>query len=140
IVRTLGAGDDAKSPRAPGLLDRVAGSPGLSADELAMTGWISPFGANRSGWLNLALSRGRAEHDDAALAFAQRRLVAAHLSSRYVDWATSQLREEPIAKAVDPEALLIKALAKKQLGSSGLGRAALDDLLDIDAAQKDRTP
>lgn len=140
IVRTQGGADNARSPRAPGLLDRVAGAPGITPDELAMTGWISPFGANRSGWLNLALTRARAEHDDATAAFAQRRLVASHLTSRYIDWATSALHEQPLESATDPEALLIKALAKKQLGATGLGRAALDDMLAIDTAQKDKTP
>ena len=140
VLRTLGGGDDARSPRAPGLLDRVARAPEVTPDELAMAGWISPFGANRSGWLNLARARAEAAHDAGTAAFAQRRLVAAHLASRYVDWAVASSREEPLASATDPEALLLKALVEKQLGSSGFGRSALEDLIAIDAAQRDHTP
>jgi hypothetical protein len=140
ILRTLGGADDARSPRAPGLLDRVTGTAGASADTLAIAGWISPFGANRSGWLNLARSRATAERDPATAAFAQRRLAAAHISSHYVDWAFSMLREEPLLSANDTEARLIKAMAKRKLNSTGLGRAALEDLLTIEAELKDKTP
>ncbi len=139
VLRTLGGADDARSPRAPGLLDRVGRAPETTPDELAIAGWISPFGANRSGWLNLARARAEAAHDVGASAFAQRRLVAAHLASRYVDWAVASAQEEPLASATDPEAILIKALVKKQFGSSGFARAALDDMLGIQAAQQDRT-
>ena len=105
-----------------------------------MAGWISPFGANRSGWLNLARSRAEAAHDTATAAFAQRRLVAAHLTSRYTDWAISTAADEPLKSATDPEAALIRALVKKNLGASGFGRAALEDLQAIDAAQRAKTP
>ena len=140
ILRTAGGADDARSPRAPGLLDRVALAPATTPDELAMAGWISPFGANRSGWLNLARTRADAAHDASTAAFAQRRLVAAHIASRHVDWAFSTGNEEPLRSATDAEARLVKALLKKQLGASGFGRAAIDELLAIDAANKDRTP
>jgi hypothetical protein len=140
VVRTLGGGDDARSPRAPGLLDRVAREPLATPDQLAMAGWVSPFGANRSGWLNLARSRALAAGDTGSSAFAQRRLVAAHLSSRYVDWSIASSREEPLASATDPEAMLIKALVKKQLGAHGFGRSALEDLQGIEAAQGAHTP
>lgn len=140
ILRVLGGADDARSPRAPGLLDAVTGRPGISPDILAMAGWISPFGANRSGWLNLARSRAAASHDDATAGFAQRRLVATHLTSRYVDWAISTAAEEPLASATDAEARLIRALVKKQLGGSGFRRAALDDLRAVEASLKERTP
>ncbi|MFT3774168.1 MAG: hypothetical protein QM820_53070 [Minicystis sp.] len=140
ILRTTGGADDARSPRAPGLLDRVARAPETTPDQLAMAGWISPFGANRSGWLNLARSRAAAAHDPATAAFAQRRLVAAHLTSRYVDWAISTAGEEPLASATDPEAALIRVLVKKQLGAQGFGRAALEDLYAIDAKQGSKTP
>jgi len=55
VVRTLGKSDDLRSPRASGLLDKVANAKTTSPDTLAMAGWISPFGASRSGWLNLAV-------------------------------------------------------------------------------------
>ena len=105
-----------------------------------MAGWISPFGSNRSGWLNLARSRGVAEGDPIAAAFAQRRLVASSLGSNMVDWAMAQLREEPLRSAMDPEAKLLRAMAKKQLASGGIGRAALEDFLAIADEQRARTP
>ncbi|HVY49783.1 MAG TPA: transglutaminase-like domain-containing protein [Minicystis sp.] len=139
VLRTLGGADDARSPRAPGLLDHVVAlSP--SPDALALAGWISPFGANRSGWLNLALEHATAAHDDTTRAFAQRRLVATHLTAKWVDWAYSGLREEPLKSAKDHEALLMRALAKRHLGGAGLIRAASDDLLGIEAELKDKTP
>jgi len=140
IVRTLGGADDARSPRAPGLLDRIARTPEISPDTLAMAGWVSPFGANRSGWLNLARSRAAAENDRLTLAFAQRRIAASNLSSNLADWALSTSREEPLASAKDPEARLIRALVKKQLAGGGVLRRALDDLLAIADEQKNRTP
>jgi transglutaminase-like putative cysteine protease len=140
ILRIVGGVDDARSPRAPGLLDRVARAPETTPDQLAMAGWISPFGANRSGWLNLARTRADAAGDAATSAFAQRRLVAAHLTARYIDWAISTAGEEPIKSAPDPEAALIRALVKKQVGGSGFGRAALEDLQAIDAPQPGKTP
>ena len=66
--------------------------------------------------------------------------AASNLSSNLVDWAISTLRDEPLHSATDPEAKLIKAIAKKQLGATGLTRAALDDLLAIEGEQKFRTP
>jgi hypothetical protein len=140
VLRTVAGADDGRSPRAPGLLDRVARDPETTPDELAMAGWISPFGANRSGWLNLARTRALAASDAGTAAFAQRRLIAAHLASRYVDWAVAGVREEPLASATDPEAVLVKALVKKQFGGQGFGRSALDDLVAVDAAQGDKTP
>jgi hypothetical protein len=140
IVRTLGGAEDSRSPRAPGLLDRVARTPEVAPDALAMAGWISPFGSNRSGWLNLARARGAEAKDAMTEAFAQRRLVASNLSSNLVDWAMSTMREEPLKSASDTEARLIKAMAKRQAGGSGLARAALEDLLAISEEQKARTP
>ena len=140
VARTLGAGDDERSPRAPGLLDLVTRSKEAPADLLAMAGWISPFGANRSGWLEQARARGAAENDRGAAGFAQRRLVAAHLGSRMTEWALSGLREDPLRAARDVEARLMRAIAKRQLGGAGLNRAALDELLKIVEEQKERTP
>jgi hypothetical protein len=139
ILRIYGGADDARSPRAPGLLDRVATFV-PSPDTLAMAGWISPFGANRSGWLNLAFERATTAKDEPTRAFAQRRLVASHLTARYVDWAYSGLREEPLQSATDHEAILMRALAKRHLGGVGLIRAAADDLLALESELGDKTP
>ncbi|WP_437936820.1 transglutaminase domain-containing protein [Sorangium sp. So ce341] len=140
VARTLGGADDQRSPRAPGLLDRVTRSPGISADALALAGWVSPFGANRSGWLEAARARGLAEKDRATASFAQRRLVAAHLASDRADWAAAALREEPLRSARDPEARVLRGLVEKKLGPSGLARAGLEELLAVEREQKDRTP
>lgn len=140
VARTLGGADDQRSPRAPGLLDRVTRAPGISADALALAGWVSPFGANRSGWLEAARARGLAEKDRATAAFAQRRLVAAHLASDRGDWAAAALREEPLRAARDPEARVLRALVKKKLAAAGLTRAGLEELLAVEREQKDRTP
>ncbi|WP_437334225.1 transglutaminase domain-containing protein [Sorangium sp. So ce394] len=140
VARTLGGADDQRSPRAPGLLDRVTRSPGISADALALAGWVSPFGANRSGWLEAARARGLAEKDRATASFAQRRLVAAHLASGRADWAAAVLREEPLRSARDPEARVLRGLVEKKLGTSGLARAGLEELLAVEREQKDRTP
>ncbi len=147
IVRIFAGADDLRSPRGPGLLDRVAGPSAnsntgtpVSVDELAMAGWVSPFGANRSGWLNLAWTRARAEKDAAAAAFAQRRLIASHLNTRYVDWAVSSLNEEPIRSAADPEAVLLRAIAKTRQGGGGLARTALEDLDKLEEARLSKTP
>ncbi|XXX75767.1 transglutaminase-like domain-containing protein [Sorangium sp. So ce134] len=140
VARTLGGADDQRSPRAPGLLDRVTRSPGISADALALAGWVSPFGANRSGWLEAGRARGLAEKDRATASFAQRRLVAAHLASDRVEWAAAALREEPLRSARDPEARVLRGLVEKKLGTAGLTRAGLEELLAVEREQKDRTP
>lgn len=140
VARTLGSGDDQRSPRAPGLLDVVTRAREASPDLVAMAGWVSPFGANRSGWLEQARARGVAEKDRASAAFAQRRLVASNLSAHMTEWALSAMREDPLRTARDVEARLIRAIGKRQLGGAGLTRAALDDLLKVVEEQKERTP
>jgi hypothetical protein len=140
VVRTLAGADDARSPRAPGLLDRAVRDPELSADQLALAGWVSPFGANRSGWLNLAKAKAVAARDSDTAAFAQRRLAAAHLGAVFADWALSLVREEPLRSARDPEARLIRAIAQKHLGAAGLARASLDDLLAVVSEHGQATP
>ncbi|EYF06257.1 Hypothetical protein CAP_2135 [Chondromyces apiculatus DSM 436] len=139
VARTLGAGDDQRSPRAPGLLDVVARAKEVSPDALALVGWISPFGANRSGWLEQARVRGLAEKDRAAASFAQRRLAAAHLGAQLTEWGMAALREDPLRSARDVEARLMRAIAKRQLGG-GMSRAALDELVKIADELGDRAP
>jgi transglutaminase-like putative cysteine protease len=74
------------------------------------------------------------------LAFAQRRVAASHMSARQNDWALSTVREEPLKSAVDPEARLIRALAKRQLAAGGVARGALEEMLAIADTHKNRTP
>jgi hypothetical protein len=130
IVRALGDADDLRSPRAPGLVDKVATMRGVSADELAMAGWISPFGAARSGWLNLAVERALSSGDMAAASFAERRIAASRLGTGWSDWAAAIVAREPLASEKDPEAILIKSMVRAERGQDGLQRAALADLLE----------
>jgi hypothetical protein len=140
ILRTVGGAEDSRSPRAPGLLDRIAGDPEVSPDTLAMAGWISPFGANRSGWLNLARTKAVASSDGASAAFAQRRLIATHLGGHTIDWALGTMQEGPFRSASDAEARLMRAMAKRKLGAAGFGRAGEEELLAIEAQLKEKTP
>jgi hypothetical protein len=140
IARTLGGADDLKSPRAPGLLDVITRDKALDADRLAMAGWIAPSGANRSGWLNLARARAEASHDDRALAFATRRLIAEHLNARMADWAIASLRAAKLDSAKDSEAILMAALVEQALGTDGLRAQAKRELAAAFAAGKERAP
>jgi hypothetical protein len=140
ILRTVGGAEDGRSPRAPGLLDRIAGDAEVSPDTLAMAGWISPFGANRSGWLNLARSKATTAHDSASAAFAQRRLIATHLGGHTIDWALGTMQEAPFRAADDAEARLMRAMAKRKLGATGFGRAGEEDLNAIEKQLGEKTP
>lgn len=140
IVRTLGGAENSRSPRAPGLLDHIAGDPSVSPDVLAIAGWVSPFGANRSGWLNLAYARGMSENDRATAGFALRRLAAAHIASRITDWAVATDRMEPLASAKDPEARLVHDMVSNMLGGVGVMRASVEDLLALTKELGDKTP
>lgn len=130
VVRTLGNADDRRSPRSPGLLDKVASSKKTNPDMLAMAGWVSPFGASRSGWLNLAIDRATAAGDTRSASFAERRLAIARLSSRWVDWAMATLSREPFASEQDSEARLIRSMVRSGLGLESLRRVALTEMLE----------
>jgi transglutaminase-like putative cysteine protease len=119
VVRSLGGTDDLKSPRAPGILDSIAQRKELDADRLAMVGWIATSGANRSGWLNLAVARASRSQDPRTRAFAERRLVAERANARMLDWAIATARGANIGTA-DPEGLLIHATIDEELGTDAL--------------------
>ncbi|MCS6898741.1 MAG: transglutaminase-like domain-containing protein [Myxococcales bacterium] len=131
VLRRLAGVDDLRSPRAPGLIDTVARSKDLPSDRLAMAGWVSAFGAARSGWLGQARERALAEGDEETADFAARRLAAARLEAGFIDWAEAALRSKPTADATDQEARLLRALARAGDGNSeGSLRAALAMLLE----------
>ncbi len=130
VVRTLGNADDLRSTRAPGLIDKVANSKKTSPDALAMAGWISPFGASRSGWLNLAAERAIAAGDGATASFAERRLAVSRLSARWTDWAMATLTREPFASEQDSEARLIRSMVHSGVGLESLRRVALTEMLE----------
>jgi hypothetical protein len=140
VLRTLGGADDLRSPRAPGLLDQVARDASISPDALAMAGWVSPSGANRSGWLNLARLRARAAHDAATEAFALRRIVASHLTPSHAEWALALSREEPLASAADPEARLLRAMVLDRQGGPGVAAASRELVVALAKELGDRAP
>jgi transglutaminase-like putative cysteine protease len=139
VARTFGGAEDAQSPRAPGLVDRVARGT-TSPDLLAFAGWIAPFGASRSGWLNLALTRAKEKGDGASAAFAQRRLALSHTSSNFPEWGLTMLAEEPFRSAQDHEARLIRAHAKQAMRGAGSARVATEELLALARELGARTP
>jgi tetratricopeptide (TPR) repeat protein len=130
VTRTLGFADDKRSLRSPGLIDKVATGKSTNADALAMAGWISPFGAARSGWLNLAIARALESDDKATASFAERRLTVARLSAGWSDWAMSTLARPPFADEQDIEARLIRSMVKAGLNIESLRRVALGEMME----------
>jgi hypothetical protein len=140
VARTLAGADDQRSPRAPGLLDRVVAAPELGHDALAVAGLISPFGANKSGWLTQAYERALAKGDHAAATFAQRGLVRWRLHAGLAELAKATLAKPPLQGAGDNHTRWLHALSKAQLGGSGLRRAALAELEAIVRQAGENTP
>jgi transglutaminase-like putative cysteine protease len=140
ILRTLGGADDTRSPRAPGLLEVAARDKAISPDTLALTGWISPFGAERTERLNLAFDRAKSTQDNETLAFAQRRLFESSLTARLPDWALARVREAPLSAATDLEARLLKLAARSRMGASGSRRSDREQLQAMTAEQRGRAP
>ena len=140
LLRTLGGAEDLKSPRAPGLLDRVVANQAVRPDELALAGYLSPSAANRSGWLGQALERARSAGDDATASFAQRALVESRLQAGMVELAYATARAEPLGSYRDAHARLLRAHALAALGGAGLAQSALGELRAIVREQGKRTP
>ena len=140
VVRTLAGADDARSPRAPGLLDRVTRDPGVTPDELALAGWLSTFGANRSGWMNQAVERARAVHDPATEGFALRRIAQSQYGTGRLDWALSTMQADQFKSATDVEARAMRVELQQRIGGQGAQAKALETLQALDAEQKQRTP
>ena len=138
-LRTLAGADDAKSPRAPGLLDTLTRKKDVSADRLAMAGWVAPSGANRSGWLNLARERAEQSSDAKTKGFVDRRLVAEHLTAKMADWAVATMRGANI-DAQDSEAVLIRAHVDMGLGTDALRAKAVRDLAAVFKANAKSAP
>ncbi len=127
VLGTLGGADDKKSPRVPGLLDAYVRAD-IGADGLALAAWVSPFGASRSGWLEQARSRAREKGDQETLGFVERRLVAERLKNGHGDWANALVRAAKLAQDTDDEALLLRAEARRVLGTDALVNEALREL------------
>ncbi len=124
LMRTLAGADDAKSPRAPGLLDQLTHLVPDDADRLAMAGWVAPSGANRSGWLHDAAVAAKKTNDDRAHKFAIRRLIAQHLQARMPDWARAEANVA-LRGDTDAEAVLTNAIVDEGLGVESLRLDAL---------------
>lgn len=138
LLRTKGGLDDLRSPRAPGLLSLVAADPHVTPDELALAGWISPFGGPRSGFLNAARDKATEAGDHETEGFTLRRVAAARLEAGLIDWAMAALRAEPLASSKDAEAVLLRALVTERLTGEASRLAALKTLQATAAEQGDR--
>jgi transglutaminase-like putative cysteine protease len=138
IARTFGGADDSRSPRAPGLLSDLAHRPDDDGDTLALIGWISPSGANRSVVLNEALARA-AGVDPRARAFAERRLIAQRMTTHLTDWAMVTSLGAHLGPT-DGEAVLLRALLADSLGTDALREAALRDLETFASHQPSLAP
>jgi transglutaminase-like putative cysteine protease len=135
LMRTIAGADDAKSPRAPGLLDEMTHAVPNDADRLAMAGWVAPSGANRSGWLHDAVVVAKKTGDERAHKFAMRRLIAQHLQSRMPDWARAEANGV-LRGDTDAEAVLTNAIVDEGLSVEALRHDALHSLeLYVDAHQ-----
>ncbi len=140
VLRVIAYADNATSPRAPGLLDRVTRDDRITADALAMAGWVATSGANKSGWLNLAYARGLAEKDRATAAFAQRRLAAGHITGSSPEWGFTSIEDEPMKSAKDTEARMMRSLAKRRMGGSGVAKVALEEMTALAKELGDKAP
>jgi hypothetical protein len=138
LLRTKGGLEDLRSPRAPGLLSLVATDSTVSPDELALAGWISPFGGPRSGFLNAARDKATSAGDQETASFTLRRIAAARLDAGLIDWAMAALRAEPLASSKDAEAVLLRALVSERLTGEASRIAALKTLQAVAAEQGDR--
>jgi hypothetical protein len=137
LVRGLAGADDTRSPRITGLLDKVTKDAAVTPNQLALAGWLSSFGANKSAWLNLAMERGRAASDTSTVSFAQRRLIEALLAGGGTDSAMRLMEREPFAKEEDVSARVLRA------GHIARVRSALDAyqlLANLDLELKQRIP
>lgn len=140
ILRTLGGADDTRSPRAPGLFEVVVRDKAITPDLLALTGWMSPSGAERTERLNLAFDRAKAANDPETLAFAQRRLFEASLTARLPDWALARVREAPLSTAIDLEARLLKLAGRSRMNVAGARRSDREQLSAMTNELRGRVP
>jgi len=124
VLGTLGGADDKKSPRVPGLLDAYVLRP-VSADALGLAAWVSPFGANRSGWLQQARERATSTKDEETVGFVERRLLAERIKNGHADWANALVKSLKLEADPDDEALLLRAEARRALGTEALSGEAL---------------
>ncbi|MFO0643542.1 MAG: transglutaminase domain-containing protein [Polyangiaceae bacterium] len=129
VLGTLGGADDKKSPRVPGLLDTFVRR-AVSPDALGLAAWVSPFGANRSGWLEDARRKAVSANDEETLGFVERRLLAERIKNGHADWANALVKGMKLDADPDDEALLLRAEARRALGTEALAAEALRAMAD----------
>lgn len=137
IVRSYGGADDTRSPKVTGLLDRITKDASVSDNQLALAGWLSNFGANKSAWLNLAMERAAAKSDTSTVSFAQRRLAEALLAGGAQDSAMRVLEREPLSKENDVSAQVLRA---SLIGRTRSTLDAYQALANLDLEMKQRIP
>jgi hypothetical protein len=137
VARTLAGADDSRSPKAPGLLDRVAKDPASTPDRIALAGWLSAFGANKSGWLNQAIDESMKAGDTRTASFAIRRLAESLITGGALDSAMRLLQREPFASDKD---LAARVLRISLIGRTRSSLDAYNALVAIDNEQKQRIP
>ena len=140
IVRTLGGGDDLKSPRAAGQLDALLQSKDLDGDRVAMAAWVTPTGANKSGRLYRARQVAAKAGDAVTQAFVDRRLVEQHLETDMPDWAIASLRGTKLDSKKDDDATILSARTLRALRVDTLAIQAMRDLTVAFRAGPQRVP
>lgn len=137
VLRTRGGADDLRSPRAPGLTEEL--SKRATPDVLALLGWISPFGAVRSGLLSRAREVAEASGQKAVEEFAERRIVAARADAGLFEWAKATLSVPPLSTATDTESRLLRAYVEGELLGEAARRRELAGLVAL-ADEKKKLP
>ncbi len=143
-LRTLGGIDDLRSPRAPGLLDQIfhgtQAAATVAPDTLAFAAWVSPNGANRSGFFEVARRAAVTKGDKEAERFVGRRKLAEHIGAGLFDWAMIERKSSGIDAANDAEALLVAAMIDGQSGMEPIRVAAFRKLVERFRADRARAP
>ena len=141
ILQTLGGADDLRSPRAPGLLDRITN------DAASTPEWRSRWPVSSLPPAPIAVAGSTArdtlavKKDASVEAFTTRRLVAERAQGGMGDWARALWSANRPADAdVDAEAMLLDALTLEALGSEVSRAQARTSLFAAFPAQKTKRP
>ncbi|MBP9114477.1 MAG: hypothetical protein KBF88_16800, partial [Polyangiaceae bacterium] len=109
-LREFAGADDARSPKAQGLLDAFFQTTSRTADELGFAAWIAPSASNRTGWLSLL------EKEEALKPFVLRRYAVERLRARTPEWAHTVTESRLFG--TDREASMIRAEIRLALSPS----------------------
>lgn len=122
LARSLAGADDQRSPRLGGLLSALAAEK-LPADELALLGFLSPSGAERTGSFSRALRA--SELPGGVRSFVERRMMSHLLSGQFIDWALLWAKDLKLDHANDSEACTLVASALAEVGTVPFEQRAL---------------